>query len=1008
MNKKIKLSIISGILALSGFFIGGIHNVSAQYVVQNCNSATLSGYVNPNGNPTIAWFEWGPTSALGEATPSQTYTSYQSFSYTITGLSEKTTYYYEAKFRNAPQGEWSGSPVYFSTPACAVVVTPAPTVSISANPTSVSYGGSSTISWSSTNATSCVASGSLSGTEPTTSSQSTGPLTGTQTYTITCTGAGGSASNSATVTVSAHQSMSGTLTLNPSSCLITSGNSSCSVNLSWDTTNPQGTSTITESPNITVGTGNSGNSSVVIPYSSQSFYLYNNSTLLDQGTATSSCTSGTSWNGSVCSNNTQTTNPTANITALNTNLAYGGSTDISWSSADATSCIGNGFNTNNNPSGNVTTGALDTTTTYSVTCYGASGTTPATDSITVDVNGQQNQLPTVTLTADNSNLSYGGSTYLRWSSTNATSCVGTNFSTNNNITGNFQTGALYATTTYNINCTGSGGTQSASVTLFVNNNAQTTNPTANITTLSTNLTSGDSTYISWSSTNATSCVGNGFNTNNNTSSSIDTGALYGTTTYSVTCYGASGTTPATDSVTVYVNNTNNYGCTYNCYTYQQQPSVTTYSATNITGTSATLNGYVSTTGGYNTTTWFQWGTNTSYLSSSTSRTYQTYSGSFSDSSLYNLSPNTLYYYQAVAQTNNGQIVYGNILNFETSYNGNIYNNNTCNNNNSSYYYNNSISTCAPTAVTTMATSVTQSSAILSGLGLVNNNAYTTGYFEYGTTQSLGSTTPNNNNNIGNGTSNPFYANLSNLASGVPYYYRAVVTNQYGTSRGDILSFTTIGQNNNTNTNTNTRTIYRNTTIVTNGSTGTSKSSLVSLSISGDGQTITRGSTVQYVVDYKNISSQNLQDVIIQIYIPKELQFVNSSMGDFSPDDNTLVADIGNLNPQQEGNINITTNVTPDAQIGKIIVVSANAEYTIASNNTQQEVFAYAKNTIEDGGGTIQQGALAFIFGNGFFPSTLIGWLLLILLISLLILAGRKAYYRSGPIMVHNDPDNNHH
>ena len=99
-----------------------MNNVSAQYAVKDCDKATLNGYVDPNGNPTIAWFEWGPISSLGHATPPQTYYSYTSFSYQITGLTENSTYYYQAKFRNSVQGEWSSSTISFTTPACPVSI----------------------------------------------------------------------------------------------------------------------------------------------------------------------------------------------------------------------------------------------------------------------------------------------------------------------------------------------------------------------------------------------------------------------------------------------------------------------------------------------------------------------------------------------------------------------------------------------------------------------------------------------------------------------------------------------------------------------------------------------------------------------------------------------------------------------------------------------------------------------------------------------------------------------
>jgi len=78
---------------------------------------------------------------------------------------------------------------------------PLPTVSLAANPKSVTSGGSSTLTWSSTNATSCTASGSWSGAKATSDNQSTGALSTSSSYTLTCTGSGRSASASATVTV---------------------------------------------------------------------------------------------------------------------------------------------------------------------------------------------------------------------------------------------------------------------------------------------------------------------------------------------------------------------------------------------------------------------------------------------------------------------------------------------------------------------------------------------------------------------------------------------------------------------------------------------------------------------------------------------------------------------------------------------------------------------------------------------------------------------------------------
>jgi len=76
-----------------------------------------------------------------------------------------------------------------------------PGVALSGSPTAVASGASSTLTWSSTNATGCTASGGWSGARATSGSTTTGALGATTTYGLTCSGTGGSANKSATVTV---------------------------------------------------------------------------------------------------------------------------------------------------------------------------------------------------------------------------------------------------------------------------------------------------------------------------------------------------------------------------------------------------------------------------------------------------------------------------------------------------------------------------------------------------------------------------------------------------------------------------------------------------------------------------------------------------------------------------------------------------------------------------------------------------------------------------------------
>ena len=148
--------------------------------------------------------------------------------------------------------------------------------------------------------------------------------------------------------------------------------------------------------------------------------------------------------------------------------------------------------------------------------------------------------------------------------------------------------------------------------------------------------------------------------------------------------------------------------------------------------------------------------------------------------------------------------------------------------------------------------------------------------------------------------------------------------------------------------------------------------------------------MEYVVSYKNVSSKFLRDVVLQIAVPLELSFNQTTRGYFSTENNTVVVDIGNPSPQEEGSVLVSFKVINTAELGKIIVVTGNLAYTYTEDNNvnnQEEVFAYSKNTIGEGLNL----AGAAIFGANFLPNSLIGWLIILLIILLILLAAKMAY-----------------
>ncbi|MBI5068370.1 MAG: hypothetical protein HZB56_09010 [Deltaproteobacteria bacterium] len=154
---------------------------------------------------TLAWTTWQYTSCAGSGPWSGpvALNGSQSVSPPAAG-----TYTYTLSCLSALKGSGSGSATLTVLPASGPAPAPAPTVAISAAteyPSCVDTGQQTTLTWSSTGATSCTASGSWSGTVAPSGSQVIYPAAAssaaylTLEYALSCTGAGGTASASAAV-----------------------------------------------------------------------------------------------------------------------------------------------------------------------------------------------------------------------------------------------------------------------------------------------------------------------------------------------------------------------------------------------------------------------------------------------------------------------------------------------------------------------------------------------------------------------------------------------------------------------------------------------------------------------------------------------------------------------------------------------------------------------------------------------------------------------------------------
>jgi hypothetical protein len=191
------------------------------------------------------------------------------------------------------------------------------------------------------------------------------------------------------------------------------------------------------------------------------------------------------------------------------------------------------------------------------------------------------------------------------------------------------------------------------------------------------------------------------------------------------------------------------------------PGVVTGAATNVTPTSATLNGTVDPNG--RPTSWFfEYGTSTSYGTKTAVKSAGSGGSAVAAAaSISGLARGRLYHYRLVA-TSDGGTTQGADQTFTTA--------------------------GAPTATTDPASSVGSTAARLNGRVNPNGQA-TRWWFEYGTTTGYGSRT--STRNAGSGTSAARVAvSVSGLRRETTYHFRLVATNDSGTSVGADRTFST--------------------------------------------------------------------------------------------------------------------------------------------------------------------------------------------------------------------------
>ncbi len=303
---------------------------------------------------------------------------------------------------------------------------------------------------------------------------------------------------------------------------------------------------------------------------------------------------------------------------------------------------------------------------------------------------------------------------------------------------------------------------------------------------------------------------------------------------------------------------------------------------------------------------------------------------------------------------------------------------------------------APAATTLLATERTNNTARLNGLVFTSAPQSSSAWYEWGESENFGNKTTTMN--VGVASVVKHEAVISGLISGRRYYYRIVAENIYGKIHGTTISFvagTPVVQNTATVIR---QPVVQRTTVVARG---VSTQSLATLTISGGAEVITNGEKRAYHITWKNTSGGVLKNVVVRVTLPPVMNFEVATLGAYSKADNTVTVDIKDLAVGASGETFVFATSDNSLVDSQLVVVTANMVYTTMAN-IQGDVIAYtthkgvrsaviATETVIEKT-TSSLGANILDTGS-FLPTTLLGWIILLLLILMLIFLGNYLYGR---------------
>ncbi|MEI6353019.1 MAG: hypothetical protein WCO35_03755 [Candidatus Nomurabacteria bacterium] len=307
------------------------------------------------------------------------------------------------------------------------------------------------------------------------------------------------------------------------------------------------------------------------------------------------------------------------------------------------------------------------------------------------------------------------------------------------------------------------------------------------------------------------------------------------------------------------------------------------------------------------------------------------------------------------------------------------------------------------AETDLASRVTQTSAQCNGVGFISGGLSTIGWFEYGTSISLGKST--NSANIGSGEQESFSNVITNLKANTTYYCRAVIANTDGVYKGKIVSFKTLSASTKAvvypTTKKSTKAKTKTQFVCSDGSLATAKTvavadtvnaggKLISINIERNNPDLVQGSLLNYRITLTSNSDVAITGTEAKVVLPTELSFVDATTtGGVTVKDGIMTVPIGNMNAKEAKTFILPVKVATDAEVGKAVMTTVYVSYNLPITGSQvvkDETSSYmvaniVSSTAVKTADTSKSGSslAAFIF-----PQTLLGWLVLFAIVLVLV------------------------